>query len=117
MNIPRDWVADESGNERSDGSPVTPAQEDEVYSKQTSEVIRDALVELPQRQAEVIRMRFGLDGEDEMTLEEVGQLFGVTRERIRQLEANALAYLRHPARMRRLQAIVFRRANLTPLAG
>ncbi|QHG71499.1 sigma-70 family RNA polymerase sigma factor [Ensifer adhaerens] len=106
MNIPRDWVGDEPGNEKSHGSSVDPCLEDAVYSKQYSQIIRDALVELPQRQAEVIRMRFGLDGEDEMTLEEVGQLFGVTRERIRQLEANALAYLRHPGRIRRLQAVL-----------
>jgi RNA polymerase primary sigma factor len=106
MNIPRDWVAGGSGTELSEGSPAALAQEELVFSEQSSDVIRDALIELPPRQAEVIRMRFGLDGEEEMTLEEVGQLFGVTRERIRQLEAKALAYLRHPARMRRLQALL-----------
>ncbi|UIL29499.1 sigma-70 family RNA polymerase sigma factor [Rhizobium leguminosarum] len=77
-----------------------------LYSMQISKIVEDALAELPQRQAEVLRMRFGLDGQEEMTLEEVGQLFGVTRERIRQVEAKALAYLSHPGRKRRLQAIL-----------
>ncbi|MBB3562075.1 RNA polymerase primary sigma factor [Rhizobium sp. BK512] len=104
MNIPRDWVAEESAIESLNDSSVALAPEEAVFSKQSAQIIRAALVELPQRQAEVIRMRFGLDGEEEMTLEEVGQLFGVTRERIRQLEAKALEYLRHPARIRRFQA-------------
>lgn len=106
MNIPRDWLDGGSGNEQSASSPVALVQEEAVFSEQSADVIRDALDELPRRQAEVIRMRFGLDREGEMTLEEVGQLFGVTRERIRQLEAKALTYLRHPARMRRLQAVL-----------
>lgn len=50
------------------------------------------------RMAQVIRLRFGLDGEQEMTLEEVGQMFRVTRERIRQIEAKALKKLMHPTR-------------------
>lgn len=50
------------------------------------------------RMTQVIRLRFGLDGEQEMTLEEVGQVFGVTRERIRQIEAKALKKLQHPTR-------------------
>ncbi|MBZ0186774.1 MAG: hypothetical protein K8F91_11040, partial [Candidatus Obscuribacterales bacterium] len=52
---------------------------------------------------DVLRLRFGLDDGRIRTLEEVGQLFGVTRERIRQIEAKALRKLRHPNRSRRLR--------------
>jgi RNA polymerase primary sigma factor len=55
--------------------------------------VRKALRLLPRREREVIRMRFGLDGEQSKTLEEVGQAFGVTRERIRQIENNTLKKL------------------------
>jgi RNA polymerase primary sigma factor len=58
---------------------------------------------LDQREATILRYRFGLDGGSEKTLEEVGQKFGVTRERIRQIEAHALGRLRHPSRSRRLR--------------
>ncbi len=68
---------------------------------QIGKIVADALSELSERQAQVIRLRFGLGGEDEMTLEELGQMYGVTRERIRQIEAKALALLRHPTRLGR----------------
>jgi len=65
-------------------------------------LIHEELDQLHSRQADVIRRRFGIGFEDEMTLEEVGQLYGVTRERIRQIEAKGLRVLQHPARMRYL---------------
>ncbi len=52
------------------------------------------LDELPQRDATVIRLRFGLDGRQAMTLDEVGELYGITRERVRQLETRSLKRLR-----------------------
>jgi RNA polymerase primary sigma factor len=55
-------------------------------------------MELSERERDVIRMRFGLDGESPHTLEEAGKKLGVTRERVRQVEAKALAKLRHPSR-------------------
>ena len=55
---------------------------------------------LTPREATVIRMRFGLDGSGEHSLEQVGERFGVTRERIRQIEAKALRKLKHPSRSR-----------------
>jgi len=58
--------------------------------------VRDALASLPDREREVMEMRFGLDDGRVRTLEEVGKAFGVTRERIRQIEAKTLAKLRHP---------------------
>jgi RNA polymerase primary sigma factor len=67
------------------------------------EQIHSILGALNQREREVLEMRFGLlDGEDH-TLEEVGRYFGVTRERIRQIEAKALRKLRHPTRSRALR--------------
>jgi RNA polymerase primary sigma factor len=67
------------------------------------ENIGEVLGALSDREALVLKMRFGLNGRKAMTLEEVGQKFGVTRERIRQIEAKALRKLRHPSRRKRLQ--------------
>lgn len=69
-----------------------------VLDEQRKEVIKSLLQNLPERQADIIIRRFGLDQDDEMTLEQIGQIYGVTRERIRQLEAKALRWLRHPIR-------------------
>jgi RNA polymerase primary sigma factor len=67
-----------------------------------SQFVAEALEGLTPREQRILRMRFGLGGEDDHTLEEVGQVFGVTRERIRQIEAKALEKLREPARARKL---------------
>ena len=75
-----------------------------------SELLREDLAEvlctLSPRERDVLRLRFGLDDGRQRTLEEVGQLFGVTRERIRQIEAKALRKLRHPNRSKRLREYV-----------
>ena len=67
------------------------------------EAVEQVLGELNEREQEIVRMRFGLDGAQAKTLEEVGREFGVTRERIRQIEAKTLAKLRHPQRSQRLR--------------
>ena len=67
------------------------------------EQIQQVLATLPVREQKVIRMRFGLDDGYTHTLEEVGYVFKVTRERIRQIEAKALRRLRAPTRMRKLK--------------
>ena len=64
------------------------------------------LCTLSPRERDVLRLRFGMDDGRQRTLEEVGQLFGVTRERIRQIEAKALRKLRHPNRSKRLREYV-----------
>ena len=75
-----------------------------------SELLREDLAEvlctLSPRERDVLRLRFGMDDGRQRTLEEVGQLFGVTRERIRQIEAKALRNLRHPNRSKRLREYV-----------
>ena len=63
----------------------------------------EVLSTLTDREQEVLRLRFGLDDGRQRTLEEVGQMFKVTRERIRQIEAKALRKLRHPNRSKRLR--------------
>ena len=68
-----------------------------------SEAIGEALEELNERERQVVRLRFGLEDGQVRTLEEVGREFGVTRERIRQIESKTLAKLRHPTRSQRLR--------------
>lgn len=63
----------------------------------------EVLSTLSDREARVLKLRFGLEGNKQMTLEEVGRVFGVTRERIRQIEAKALRKLKHPSRRKKLQ--------------
>jgi len=63
----------------------------------------EVLATLSDREARVLKLRFGLEGNKQMTLEEVGRVFGVTRERIRQIEAKALRKLKHPSRRKKLQ--------------
>ncbi|MET0144551.1 MAG: RNA polymerase sigma factor RpoD [Ilumatobacteraceae bacterium] len=68
-----------------------------------TQAVGAVLGELSEREQEIVRLRFGLDGGQAKTLEEVGREFGVTRERIRQIEAKTLAKLRHPQRSQRLR--------------
>lgn len=70
------------------------------------EAVRAVLVDLPAREQEVMRMRFGLDGDEGATLEEVGQAFSITRERVRQIEVRTLFRLRHMAGGRVLRDFV-----------
>ncbi len=70
--------------------------------EQTAEVLKT----LSPREEKIVKMRFGLQDGSEHTLEEVGQHFAVTRERIRQIEAKALRKLRHPSRSHRLRAFL-----------
>ncbi len=75
-----------------------------TVSSNMSERTRDALKTLTKREENVLRMRFGIDSSKDHTLEEVGQDFDVTRERIRQIEAKALRKLRHPSRSKLLKS-------------
>ncbi len=87
-----------------DRMAVSPS--DAVISVNLKEYTSQVLRTLTPREERVIKMRFGLEDGSEHTLEEVGQSFQVTRERIRQIEAKALRKLRHPSRSRKLRAFV-----------
>jgi RNA polymerase primary sigma factor len=84
-----------------DESQLSPV---DVASKQLlKDHLDEVLATLSDREARVLKLRFGLEGNKQMTLEEVGKVFGVTRERIRQIEAKALRKLKHPSRRKKLQ--------------
>ncbi len=88
-----DFIEDES----------VPGPADETSQNLLREQMKDILDSLSPRERHVLKLRFGLDDGQSRTLEEVGQKFGVTRERVRQIEAKALRKLRHPMRSRKLK--------------
>jgi len=88
-----DFIEDES----------VPGPADETSQQLLREQMKDILDSLSPRERHVLKLRFGLDDGQSRTLEEVGQKFGVTRERVRQIEAKALRKLRHPLRSRKLK--------------
>jgi RNA polymerase primary sigma factor len=90
----------------SDASVESPL--DHAADEGLRETTNDVLTALTEREAKVLRMRFGIDMNTDHTLEEVGRQFSVTRERIRQIEAKALRKLRHPARSEQLKSFIER---------
>ncbi len=80
--------------------------EDAMWDGRVRQEIADQLLELTPREERVVRLRFGIGMADELTLEQVGETFEVTRERIRQIEAKALRRLSHPSRTKRLKGIL-----------
>jgi len=84
-----------------DESQLSPV--DEASKQLLKDHLDEVLATLSDREARVLKLRFGLEGTKQMTLEEVGKVFGVTRERIRQIEAKALRKLKHPSRRKKLQ--------------
>ncbi len=91
----------ELGSFIEDDSNPTPPQS--VYDNLLREKVEEVLATLTPREARILRLRFGLQNGRSYTLEEVGQKFGLTRERIRQIEGKALRRLRHPRRSRQLK--------------
>ena len=87
-----------------DKTSLAPAET--VVSTSLSDQTKRALATLTPREEKVLRMRFGIEEKSDHTLEEVGQNFDVTRERIRQIEAKALRKLRHPSRSKKLKAFI-----------
>ena len=98
-------VGSEEDSELGDFIPDTEVESpvNATANRLLAEQIRSVLNTLPAREQKVLRMRFGLDDGYSHTLEEVGYVFQVTRERIRQIEAKALRRLRHPSRSRKLK--------------
>ena len=101
-----DLSVDEDG-ETSVGDLVADDRVESGYANLVKEankqIVDDVLGTLPTREAEILRMRFGINQEKAMTLEEVGGHYGITKERIRQIENKAIRKLRHPARARMLK--------------
>ena len=101
-----DLSVDEDG-ETSVGDLVADERVESGYANLVKEankqIVDDVLGTLPTREAEILRMRFGINQEKAMTLEEVGGHYGITKERIRQIENKAIRKLRHPARARMLK--------------
>ncbi len=87
-----------------DRQVVSPS--DAVINLNLKDKTEQVLKTLTPREEKVIKLRFGIGDGSEHTLEEVGQIFEVTRERIRQIEAKALRKLRHPSRSRKLKAFL-----------
>jgi RNA polymerase primary sigma factor len=81
----------------------SPAPNQITQQNMLREKIEDVLSTLSPREARILRLRFGLDNGHSLTLEEVGRRFGLSRERIRQIESRALKRLRHPCRSRQLR--------------
>ncbi|HXG38907.1 MAG TPA: sigma-70 family RNA polymerase sigma factor [Bacteroidota bacterium] len=82
----------------------TPTPDSELMSESLKEEVRRALNTLSEREAQVIRLYFGLDQEHSLTLEEIGEKFNLTRERVRQIKEKAIRRLRHASRSKSLRA-------------
>jgi len=87
-----------------DKATLSPSEN--MVNSSLTEATRKVLATLTPREERVLRLRFGIGQTTDHTLEEVGQDFEVTRERIRQIEAKALRKLRHPSRSKRLRAFI-----------
>ncbi len=102
LEMPTDDSGDsELGDFIEDDESVAPS--DEVTTAMLKDLFWDILQDLPPREVRILQMRYGLVDGETYTLEEVGKKLGVTRERIRQIEAQALSRLRHPSHSRRLR--------------
>ena len=99
--LDRDGTLIEFVDYLSDPSAVAP--DDAVARRLLGAAVLVALEELDAREKDVVRMRFGLDGSEPMTLEQVGAHFGVTRERVRQIEARTMSKLKQPNRSQKLR--------------
>ena len=80
-----------------------PGPEDEAFEHALKNSVEEALSSLKEREAKILRLYFGLDDQEPMTLEEIGSLLGITRERVRQIKEKALLRLRHASRARFLE--------------
>lgn len=85
---------------------LSPGPEDEAYERALKQTIEEALSSLKEREAKILRLYFGLDDQEPMTLEEIGALLGITRERVRQIKEKALVRLRHASRARFLETFM-----------
>ena len=82
---------------------LSPGPEDDAYEHALRDTIEESLGSLKEREAKILRLYFGLDDQEPMTLEEIGAILGITRERVRQIKEKALLRLRHASRARFLE--------------
>lgn len=116
INISRDMVSLDSAVRPNDSESSSVGEfiedsmytrpEDEVINKSMKEDISKVLATLTDKEAEVLRYRFGLEGYKSMSLKEVGDVFNLTKERIRQIEKKAIKRLQHPTRAKRLASYI-----------
>ncbi|GBD31132.1 MAG: RNA polymerase sigma factor RpoD [Gemmatimonadales bacterium] len=83
-----------------------PGPDDETFERALSESIEEVLSTLKEREAKILRLYYGLDGQEPMTLEEIGSMLGITRERVRQIKEKALSRLRHVSRAKALESFL-----------
>jgi RNA polymerase primary sigma factor len=83
---------------------MNPTPDEETFDKALTQSIHDALAGLKEREAKILRLYFGLDGSEPMTLEQIGAVLNITRERVRQIKEKALSRLRHVSRARALES-------------
>jgi RNA polymerase primary sigma factor len=85
---------------------VNPTPDEQTFEKALTEAVEESLSGLKERESKILRLYFGLDGEDPMTLEQIGALLGITRERVRQIKEKALSRLRHVSRAKALESFL-----------
>ena len=85
---------------------MQPSIEDIVMFKSLQETLRQVLNTLKPRERDILKLRFGIDDGRTRTLEEVGEVYGLTRERIRQIEKKAIEKMRHPSRSKKLREYI-----------
>jgi RNA polymerase primary sigma factor len=83
-----------------------PSPDQETYENALSDTVRDSLLTLKEREARILELYYGLDGKEPMTLEEIGSILGITRERVRQIKEKAISRLRHISRSRALESFL-----------
>lgn len=85
---------------------INPTPDELTFEKALTEAIEESLSALKERESKILRLYFGLDGQEPMTLEEIGELLGITRERVRQIKEKALSRLRHVSRKNILESFL-----------
>ena len=85
---------------------ISPTPDELTFEKALTEAIEESLSDLKEREAKILRLYFGLDGSEPLTLEEIGDLLGITRERVRQIKEKALSRLRHVSRKSILESFL-----------
>lgn len=101
-------IGDDNKNTLGDiiADPCSPSVVEQVERRSLSQRMRNVLDELLPRESEVLRMRYGIDGNTPHTLEEISRKFDLSRERVRQIESKALSRLRHPVRRHKLYSFI-----------